>query len=278
LRTSSQLQDTSGPTVIAGLAEVAANYDGFIIDLWGVVHNGQRLFDAVLPCLREIKDQDKTVVFLSNAPRSSGVIVDQLSAFGLPRDLYAGVITSGDATLEYLRRHDAKTYHHIGCPENDGSLLIGIGMNPAPHISQAEILIASNFDTNRPHLDDYIEEIETAIAHGIPMICANPDLMVYRGDVRFLCAGTLALEYQKRGGTVHFFGKPHSPVYNYLLNKYHADKWLAIGDALATDIKGANNAGIDSLLVLSGIHQNDENPHDGHEAKPKYVADKFTWL
>ncbi len=278
MRTSSQLQDTSGPTVIAGLAEIADNYDGYIVDLWGVVHNGEHLFDAVLPCLRELKDQGKTVVFLSNAPRSSGVIVDQLSAFGLPRDLYADVITSGDATLEYLRRHDARTYHHIGCPEKDGSLLIGIGMNPASHISQADIIIASNFDNNRPTLDEYADDLEAALSRSIPMICANPDLMVYRGEVKVLCAATLAQEYEKRGGTVLYFGKPHSPVYNYLLHKYQAENWLAIGDALATDIEGANKAGLDSLLVLSGIHQNDERSHDGHEAKPKYVADKFTWL
>ena len=265
------------PYMLSGLSEIADNYSGFIVDLWGVVHNGQRLFDTVIPCLQKLKDMDKTVVFLSNAPRVSGVVEEQLTSFGLPREVYTGIITSGDVTLDYLRRQSASSYYHIGCPEKDSSLLAGIGMNPATQMFDAEIIIASNFDVTKPVIEDYYKDFDRAIANEIPMLCANPDLLVYRGDTKFLCAGTLAVEYVKRGGNVHFFGKPHASVYNYLFEKHSSDTWIAIGDAMETDIKGANNVGIDSILVLSGIHQEDKDVHNKYDATPTFISSNLIW-
>lgn len=266
------------PIEIKGLSEIAHQYDGFIVDLWGVIHDGYKLFDDVLPCLQQLKSQGKTVVFLSNAPRSSGVVIEQLTAFGLPQELYSGVVTSGDLTLDYVRRHEAKTYFHIGLPEKDSSLLVGIGKNPAHQMHESELIIASNFDDARPYLEDYAEDFDLCVDRGIPMVCANPDLLVFRGDVRTLCAGTLAEDYMRRGGEVQFFGKPHPEIYQQLMSRYGGQSWLAIGDALATDIKGANAAGVDSLFVKSGIHQHEENlEFAAHDAQPRYIGDLLSW-
>jgi HAD superfamily hydrolase (TIGR01459 family) len=268
---------SDGPCTISGLAEVADNYSGFIVDLWGVVHNGVKLFDGVIPCLQKLKELDKKVVFLSNAPRVSGVIKEQLSAFGLDVELYGSIVTSGDVTLDYLRRHEAQEYFHIGCPDWDSSLLVGIGMNQVARMCDAEIIVASNFLASRPNPEDYFDEFEQAIERDIPLICANPDMMIYRGDEKSLCAGTLAEEYQKRGGRVQYFGKPHAQVYQYLFKQHESANWLAIGDALATDIKGANNMGIDSLLVLSGLHQEGTDiPGDG-SPMPTFISKYLSW-
>jgi HAD superfamily hydrolase (TIGR01459 family) len=277
--------DSVEPFVISGLAEVADRYHGFILDLWGVVHDGYKLFDPVIPCLKHLKDMDKKIVLLSNAPRVSGVVIDQLTEFGLPSDLYAGVVTSGDMTLDYLRRLAADTYYHIGIPEKDSSLLAGIGMNPMPSMYEADVIIASNFADDRPDLADYCDDFDRAIALGIPMVCANPDLLVLRGDKRTYCSGTLAREYERRGGTVAYFGKPHTATYVYLNSLYAMDNWLAIGDALETDIKGANHSDIDSLLVLSGIHKAElsldhlQNSllYQKHDSQPDYITENLVW-
>ncbi len=163
-----QLATQVEPAVIAGLNEISHQYDGYIVDLWGVVHNGHELFDDVIPCLQKLKEAGKTVVFLSNAPRVSGVVIEQLTSFGLPQELYTGVVTSGDMTLDYVRRHESQTYFHIGIPEKDSSLLAGIGKNPALHMHEADLIIASNFDEERPYLEDYSEDFDLSIDRGYP--------------------------------------------------------------------------------------------------------------
>lgn len=276
LESATKADTQTKPITVEGLSRIAHQYDGYIVDLWGVVHDGYRLFEDVTPCLQHLKAQGKKVVFLSNAPRSSGVVIDQLNDLGLPLELYEDVITSGDMTIDFLRRHDDKTYCHIGIPEKDSSLIVGIGMNPVARIYEADIIIASNFEDERPRLSDYFDDFDRAIERKIPMVCANPDLLVYRGEEKAYCAGTLAQEYARRGGKVHFFGKPYPATYDFLISRHQARNWLAIGDALATDIRGANQSNIDSLFVKSGIHQA-EAVHDFSENQPTYICERLVW-
>jgi HAD superfamily hydrolase (TIGR01459 family) len=285
LRGMVQLNNTfAEPQVISGLGEIAHNYSGFMVDLWGVIHNGCELFPGTIPCLQQLKDAGKTVVLLSNAPRCSGVVMDRLSELGLPRDLYTGIITSGDMTHDYLQRHLAETYFHIGHPEKDNSLLVGIGMNPVSQMFDADIIIASNFFEGS-QLQDYEDDFNRAIQRQIPMVCANPDLYVIRGNSQEFCSGALAQDYEKCGGEVMYFGKPYEAIYQHLMAKYGSENWLAIGDSLETDIKGANQSGIDSWLVLSGVHNQeislknnvDASLFDKHESQPRYISEHFTW-
>lgn len=277
MASTSSLNEPKDPIVLRGLKDIAEIYDHFIVDLWGVVHNGVHVLDGVVSCLKEMKTRDKTVLFLSNAPRASGVVRDQLRAFGVDDSLYRDVVTSGDVTIAALRGLEAESYYHIGVAEKDSSLLVGIGMNPAPRMEDADVLIASNFMHNMPHVEDYIPNFDAAIAKQIPMYCANPDLSVCLGQNIVLCSGTLAKIYEERGGQVHYFGKPYAPVYDYLKSKYPSKNWLAVGDSLATDILGANQAGIDSLWVLSGIHKDADDAKRSKISHPTYILNGFFW-
>lgn len=274
-----------GPLVLSGLTQIADDYDGFIIDLWGVIHNGVELFPGVLSCLQKLKEHNKTVIFLSNAPRASGAVIEKLTTLGISSDLYDTIVTSGDLTIEYLRRSSARTYYHIGVPEKDSSLLIGIGMNPVSSMPEAEIIIASNFQDHRPQLSDYQKDFILAIKNQVPMVCANPDIVVNFGNEICLCAGALAEEYQKQGGLVKFFGKPYREIYDYIFNSFEGKKWLVIGDSLETDIRGATINQLDSLLVLSGIHGKEichTDPatwsvFEAHSAYPQYLIHQLVW-
>ncbi|MBP6985699.1 MAG: TIGR01459 family HAD-type hydrolase [Alphaproteobacteria bacterium] len=263
--------------LIKGLVELIDLYDSFIIDLWGVIHNGQHLYDGALECLQAIKSRNKTIVFLSNAPRASGATREQLQNLGISSHLYDGVITSGDLVIDTLRKLPAESYFHIGVPEKDASLLIGIGMNPVSRMQDADILIASNYMSAWPKTEDYYLAFDEAIAKDVPMYCANPDLYVRVHENLVPCAGMLAKTYEQRGGKVYYFGKPYASIYELIFSKYKGGKWLAIGDSLATDITGASNAGIDSWWVLSGIHKSSEDLLAYKNIQPTYIYDGFLW-
>lgn len=277
LNTSIQMRHN--PTILDGISEVVDLYDGLIIDLWGVVHNGKALYENVLSCFEKLKQSNKTIVLLSNAPRASGAVVDFLTELGLSRTLYDRLITSGDYALEYLRRFPSSTYYQIGQAEKDSSLIAGIGKNPVEDMADAGVIIVSNLQSHRPHLKDYHADFQRAIAKGVPMICANPDVIVNHGDEVHFCSGALALDYERFGGKVTYFGKPYAMVYEDIMSTYGDQKFLAIGDSLATDIKGAMNADIDSLLMLSGIHGHEihaDNPESWdmfaeYQAYPSYM-------
>jgi HAD superfamily hydrolase (TIGR01459 family) len=271
--------------ILNGLSETAENYDIFLLDLWGVVHNGSRLYEDVLSCLEKLRASNKTTILLSNAPRNSGSVIEKLQELGLPRHLYDDILTSGDMTLDHLRRHPSKTYYFIGCPEKDSSLLAGIGKNPVEDMAQAEIIVVSNLQSERPNLNDYHDDFKRAIANKIPMICANPDIIVNYEDKIVYCSGALAMDYEKFGGKVTSFGKPYSHMYERLLKQHPNKRFLALGDSLATDIKGAIGASIDSALVLSGIHGHEIladdrgtwSLFDEYQAIPNYILNRFSW-
>jgi HAD superfamily hydrolase (TIGR01459 family) len=244
-------------------ADLAERYDGFIVDLWGVVHNGVAPYPGVLDCLSRLRAAKKPVVFLSNAPRRPAGIAAALSGMGVTPDFYTGIMSSGEAVHLALRdRTDefaalGAKFYHLG-PERDRDVFETLDLEEVKTPSQADFLLNTGpDDLLGPHDSSFYAPIlRESLENGLPMICANPDLEVVRDGERIICAGLLAEQYAAQGGRVIQRGKPDAAIYTPTLALLGTDKsrTLAIGDSLRTDISGAKAAGIDALWVLSGIH------------------------
>ena len=247
--------------ITPGLASLAPKYDALICDVWGVVHNGREAYPGVVDCLMRFRRQG-VVLLLSNAPRPSDPIRAQLAGLGVPPDAYDTIVTSGDLTRQHLATQAADgvfRIHHLG-PDRDLPLFEGLAVERVAMKDAQAIVCTGPFDDTREGPDDYHDYWREGLTRALPFYCANPDLVVQRGDEMIYCAGALAQEYERQGGKVLYLGKPHLPVYDFVerrLNETRAipkTKWLAVGDGLKTDILGAKRAGIDALLITGGIH------------------------
>ena len=245
-------------------APLAAEYDGFIVDLWGVVHDGIVPYDGAADCLRQLRAAGKRVVLLSNAPRRVRLVREGLRGMGLPDDSYEGILTSGEATrTALLERTDpwiaslGRHVLHLG-PDKDRNLFEGLDLDIVEDPARADFLLNTgpNDDADDSGPDSYLPLLKDCAARGLPMLCANPDLEIVRGGRRIICAGLLARFYEQYGGAVRLLGKPHPEVYEIVCRMLDLprSRMLAVGDALATDIAGARAAGIESCWVLGGIH------------------------
>ena len=248
---------------MSGFGALAQNYDGFIIDLWGVVHDGYAPYPGVLDCLKRLKQAGKRVVFLSNAPRRASGIIQFLTSMGVTPDLHDGVMSSGEAVhLGLKNRTDefatlGQRLYHLGPPRDNDVY------DTLPYETVLDPLVADFVlntgpdDSLGPHdASLYLPVLEACQRARLPMICANPDLEVMKGDARIICAGYLAQLYEAEGGKVIQRGKPDPAIYSPTLTMLGTaqSRTLAVGDSLRTDIAGAKAAGIDSCWVLSGIH------------------------
>jgi HAD superfamily hydrolase (TIGR01459 family) len=247
---------------MSGFSALAARYDGFIVDLWGVVHNGVTPYPGVLDCLARLRDAGKPVVFLSNAPRRPPGIVAALSGMGIAPALYSGIMSSGEAVYLALRdRTDefaelGRRLYHLG-PVRDRDVFDTLDLAVVEDPAEADFLLNTGPDDilgpQEPEL--YAPVLQAALRAGLPMVCANPDLEVVRDGQRIICAGLLAEIYQAQGGRVIQRGKPDPAIYTPTIAMLGVPKSrvLAVGDSLRTDIAGAKAAGIDACWVLSGI-------------------------
>lgn len=246
---------------IASLGEIAGRYDAILSDVWGVIHDGKAAFPDACAALAQFRATRGPVLLLSNAPRPGEDVIGLLDQLGVPRDAYDGILTSGDATRAEMMRRGAAAFHHIG-PARDRSVWAGLPVREVRLDSAAFILCTGLFDDERETPDDYAATLAAAHEAGLAMICANPDLQVHRGAKLIWCAGALAAAYEKLGGEVVYFGKPHPPVYDAALQRLADIKGvaldptriLAIGDGMRTDILGANRTGLDALFITGGIH------------------------
>jgi HAD superfamily hydrolase (TIGR01459 family) len=253
----------SQPPIIAGLSEIASRYDALLCDVWGVIHNGREAFPGVVECLRRYRKQG-VVLLLSNAPRPSPPIREQLLSLGVPPDAYDTIVTSGDLTRKLLAEksaHGTFKVHHVG-PDRDLPLFEGLNVARVPLADAEAIVCTGPFDDTKEGPEDYRDYWKPALARRVPFYCANPDLVVQRGDQLIYCAGALGQDYERQGGDVLYLGKPHAPVYDFveahlkeLGRSVRREKWLAIGDGLKTDIKGATDANLAALLITGGIHE-----------------------
>ena len=249
--------------LLRGIGELAPAYDGVILDLWGVVHDGSRPYPGVLDALARLKAVGKRVVLLSNAPRRAAPIGERLTEIGIPPTLYGGIHSSGEEVWQHLKRRDDPFYASLGprCyligPTRDEGMLDGIAVARAAAIEDADFIL----NTGPWGWDETTEGYETvlrdAAARDLPMVCANADLVVIHRGKRIICAGALAQCYEALGGRVRWHGKPFPSVYESCLGVLGiADRRriLAIGDSLRTDIAGARGAGIDAVWIVGGIH------------------------
>ena len=250
--------------LVSEIRALARNYDAFLCDAWGVIHDGVRLFDGAAEALIGLRRERGPVIIVTNAPRPSSVIPAQLDRLGLPRAAYDGVVTSGDATRFLIEQRRGQSAFRIG-PAKDEALYSDLSVRFLP-LDRADFIICSGLDDDdRDKPEDYRSLLAEGVGRGLPMICANPDVVVRYGGRLIYCAGALAELYEGLGGEVAYAGKPHAPIYDLCLERIAEIRGeavararvLAIGDGLGTDIRGANLEGIDAVLVAGagGVHE-----------------------
>ena len=267
--------------------ELILAYDAFIIDLWGVMHDGSKLYPGAKDFITQLREQNKQVIYLSNAPRKASKAVETLDRLGIEPKLYDQVITSGQVAHDMLAKSKTwgLTYYYLG-PGKDEDILQGL------HYQQTDDPAEANFILNTGFEYDYQPEaeIEPTLAklleQQLPLLCVNPDLEVVKQDgTQLLCAGWVANRYRELGGDVTLIGKPYGDVYDVCISQFKQvpqQRILAIGDNLLTDILGANNKDIDCLLLTGGILKSEHGKTldddalgmlcDAHGARPTYVA------
>jgi HAD superfamily hydrolase (TIGR01459 family) len=247
--------------VLSSIKELGGRYRAWLVDIWGVMHNGHRAFADAVSATRAYRAAGGIVVLLSNSPRPSPSVHEQLRRLGVPDDAYDATVTSGDLTRHELAKHQGATVFHLG-PERDRPIFHGLDVKLGPP-DDAELVVCSGlFDDETEEPDDYADLLRRLAARQLPMICANPDLRVERGDRLVWCAGAVAALYEQLGGMVIYAGKPYAPIYRLALDtidrlagtKVATGEVLAIGDGVDTDIAGAAGIGIDTVFVASGLH------------------------
>jgi len=236
-----------------GLKSIIENYDIFYIDLWGVVHNGITLHKNAIEALEEITKANKQYVLLTNAPRPNKTVKKFLEKMGLNDKIRENVYSSGEASLSYLKKnHLGDKFYHIG-PSRDFDLFVEFENNKKKDINESSYILCTGlFEDQGKNLNYYKELFKDQTKK--KMVCTNPDLIVDKGSQRELCAGSVALVFEKIGGEVVYFGKPFPEVYNQSIDN-KKKRILSIGDNLNTDIKGANLLNYDSLIISNGIHK-----------------------
>lgn len=256
--------------LINGFSEICEDYDGVLCDVWGVLHNGQRPRRGVVDALTRYREQKGgRVVLLTNAPRPNTFIADHLRAMGIPDSAWDDITTSGDVVRQYLRDTQPRAIYHVGREDNASSYMdLGLKFTEA---EDAELVLCTSlFDRRSETPEDYRPLFEPLIGRGVPLLCANPDVVAEQGDKLVWCAGALAKLYGEMGGNAIIMGKPHAPIYDLAVARLagkcdralDSSRILAIGDGMPTDVKGANGQQIDCLFVTQGIHAEalGENP------------------
>lgn len=288
------------PRTIGGLRALAPAYDGFILDLWGCLHDGFKPFPGVIDGLERLIAAGKRICILSNAPRRAADVIQRMSEIGIPPGLYHHVMSSGEETWQHLAHRPDDFYRalghacfHIG-PRRDDGMLQDVGLHPVADVAAADFILNTGPWGWEERATHYESVMQAARARDLPMICANPDLVVQHGGRLAICAGTLAQRYEALGGHVRWHGKPFPSVYETcfaLLEIADRRRVLAVGDSLRTDIAGANGVAIDSLLVAGGIHAEEFGLAPGQEPSaalidavlargegaPDYVTPHFAW-
>ena len=252
--------------IVNALSDISAQYDALLVDLWGCVHNGVRAFDAANKALIEYRAGGGIVILVTNSPRPRAQVEQQLADFGVARDAWDSIASSGDSARSalFLGAVGQKIYF-IGTdaelPFFEPLKLIDdpIQISHVP-IEEAEGIVCTGLPTADGTPDDVRAPLLYAKQKGLKLLCANPDIIVDRGEKREWCAGAVAQAYTEMGGTSLYFGKPHAPIYDLARRRLSAirpnipdDRILAIGDGITTDIQGAIGEGIDSLFITGGL-------------------------
>jgi len=263
----------------AGLAALANDYDVLLSDVWGVIHNGEQSFPDACAALARYRAGRGPVVLISNSPRPAWEVVAQLDSLGVPREAWSAFVTSGDATRALLAERAPGPVWTIG-PERVGGLYEGLGLVFSDAEEAAFISVTGPDDDEVEGPEDYRERLTDPARRGLPMICANPDRVVQRGDRLIYCGGALADVYKELGGEVLMAGKPYAPIYDLALTEaarllgrpVDPARVLCIGDGVHTDVLGAEDRGLDCLFVARGIHGEAAMGPDGRLSAPAVGA------
>lgn len=287
--------------ITTGFAPLAAPYDSFIVDLWGTLHNGIEPLPGAIDCLARLKVAGKSVALLSNAPFRTSVVVELIDRIGIPREIYDCVLSSGEVAWHAIADRTDPWHAALG----RRAVFIGNdrhrSMLDNPHVEEvdgmgdADFVMCTGPRQPTDTIDDYLPDLAAAAGRNLPMICANPDREVIRGEVREICAGAIAERYETDfDGNVAWHGKPFAPVFDEVLRMLEEPprpRVLMVGDGIHTDIAGAAAAGLDAVLVCGGIHAKalgvtpgdvpDAQVLDGflreHGQSPRYAAARLQW-
>jgi HAD superfamily hydrolase (TIGR01459 family) len=269
---------------IGGLQEIISNYEGIILDAWGVLHNGHQPFPHVIDTLKELRVNGIKILVLSNAPRRIHNIEERTKQVGIERNLYDLLHSSGEE-LHLTMKHKngwGNNFYHLG-EVIHRHLFDDLSINRQESLNDADFIINTGMAQQDCKATDFDDLFKEAAEKELLMLCANPDKIVMVGDQTMLCAGSFALRYEELGGKTHYFGKPYEGVYKTvlaLMDITNKEKVIAVGDSFATDIKGANNFGIDSIIVETGIHGADfdlDKLSKTYDARPSFVMTELKY-
>ncbi|MBZ0227656.1 MAG: TIGR01459 family HAD-type hydrolase [Bauldia sp.] len=274
------MSNSPRPPAVSGLAELASDYRFLLSDVWGVVHDGVRAFPKAVAALVEFRRAGGKVVLITNAPRMKPQVLAQLEHFGIDSAAFDELVTSGEAAHDYLRARPGLRVHHLG-PERDLPVYEGLDLTLTGDADADMISCTGLFDDEAETPDDYASRFAVWRAAGLPMLCVNPDKVVERGNRLVWCAGALAEAYAAISGETIIVGKPHAPIYATAFSRFAAlagrtvdpRSILAIGDGAETDLRGADNAGLDVLFISGGIHADAFGARDNPD--PALVAGFF---
>jgi HAD superfamily hydrolase (TIGR01459 family) len=262
------------------LRDLVGGVDVLLSDIWGVVHNGLVAFPEACEALRNFRDRGGTVILITNAPRAADSVQRQLRKLDVADETYDAIVSSGDLTRNFVADHPGQKMFWIG-PERDSSIYRGLDVGLAP-LEQADYIVCTGlFDDETESAENYRTMLLQAREHKLTLVCANPDIVVERGDRLIYCAGAIAELYRELGGEVIFYGKPHRPIYQRAMalaaerrgQAVPLGRVLAIGDSVRTDLTGAHGFGIDCLFVTRGIHSEEFEGID--ELDPASVKELF---
>ena len=251
----------TGLRFVERLRDVTDGVDVLLSDIWGVVHNGLEAFPEACEALHNHRRRGGTVILITNAPRPADSVQRQLRKLRVADETYDAIVSSGDLTRHYVAAHPGRKLFWLG-PERDSAIYRGLDLKLAP-LREADYIVCTGLlDDETESAEDYRPMMQEALERKLTLICANPDIVVERGDRLIYCAGAIAELYRELGGEVIFYGKPHRPIYERAIalatehggHKIKLDKVLAIGDSVRTDLAGAHSFGIDCLFVTRGIH------------------------
>lgn len=287
--------------ITTGFAPLAADYDAYIIDLWGTLHDGLKPLPGALDCVAHLKAAGKSVALLSNAPFRVTVVEEVIDRIGVPRDLYDCVLSSGEVAWRAVADQVDPWHAALGRralfigSERHRSMLDNPQIDEVDTMADADFVLCTGPREAVDTVEDYLPELAAAASRKLPMICANPDREVIRGDKREVCAGAIAERYESEfGGDVAWHGKPFPSVFDEvfrMLDGPPAARVLMVGDGVHTDIAGAATAGIDSVLICGGIHAQVLGITPGdvpdasvlaaflneHSQSPRYAAARLRW-
>ncbi len=286
-----------------GISDISDSYMGFIIDQWGVLHDGEKAYDGVVECLKELKSRKKYIIILSNSGKRAAENKERLKKLGIGPSLYDEILTSGEMTWQGLKNEDEEFFKGLGdkvyviSRGGDRSIVDGLDVEVVDDVNDATFFIIAGADSPEMTIEDYEPALKTAARKGLTAICANPDSLGLMKGANIMGPGTLAARYKDFGGVVHYIGKPHQPIFQRCIRTLQGQgiypgHTIVIGDTMAHDILGGSLVNIDTCLVAQGLHWGSlKKAHSALELdkalevlsnqygniKPKYLVKTMRW-